>query len=70
MSSLDLLCVWGVGAWGPHVTGRGRPMAEVSGLKKKTAFKSCENRHNIEQRGWGGCGELPSPAQNASQSTT
>lgn len=33
-------------------------MAEVSGLKKKTAFKSCENRHNIEQRGWGGCGEL------------
>lgn len=41
-------------------------MAEVSGLKKKTAFKSCENRHNIEQRDWGGRGELPSPAQSSS----
>lgn len=39
MSSLDLLCVWRVGAQGTHVTGRDRPVAGVSGLKKKTVFK-------------------------------
>jgi hypothetical protein len=51
-------------------------VAGVSGLKKKTVFKFYENRHSIEQRGWGGyvliflnrCEGLLGPAQQSSQS--